>query len=115
MSDLGQQIIEETCKVAKANPSFVYDGDCIYVRDDQPACLIGHALWNLGLIDISLGHHVVNSCGVSRVAEFLKIPLDDAEEYWLTEAQSAQDEGDTWGDAIERANDRLAFANEWSA
>src|SRR6185437_3695800 len=96
----------ETRKVAEANPDFVFEGDCQYVQDGKPACLIGHALWNLGLIDADLESRSYNDDGVDMIKQRLNIDIDDDEEIWLAEAQSAQNRRRPWGEDIQ------LFANE---
>lgn len=107
MSEIGQKIIAEVRKVAAANPDYIYERvegspNCVYVRDGKPSCLIGHALWNLGLIDIHLPADL-NYGGIHRLAPELNIWLDDAELTWLMSAQSAQDTRKTWAEAVEYA------------
>lgn len=105
MSEIGQKLIAETRKVATEKPDFVYEGVCQYVDGGEPACLIGHALWNLGLIDESLEFRSVNDDGVRFVANHLGIALDDAEESWLLRTQSRQDNGLPWGAAVVYADE----------
>jgi hypothetical protein len=106
MSEIGQKIIAETRKVAAETPGFVYRGLCQYVDGGRPACLIGHALWNLGLIDETLEHLSVNDDAVRFVTNHLDIALDEAEESWLNLAQSRQDNGFPWGTSVVRADER---------
>lgn len=112
MSEIGQKLIEETRKVAAERSDFVYQGFCQYVDGGKPACLIGHALWNLGLIDESLEFRGVNEDGVRFITNHLDIALDDAEESWLTSAQSGQDHGISWGMSVVRADELGSYNND---
>lgn len=105
MSEIGQKLIAETRKVATENPDFVYEGVCQYVDGGKPACLIGHALWNLGLIDEALERQSVNDDGVRFITNHLEIALDDSEESWLTRTQSGQDNGISWGMSVVHADE----------
>lgn len=105
MSEIGQKLIAETRKVAAERSDFVYQGFCQYVDGGKPACLIGHALWNLGLIDESLEFRSVNEDCVRFVANDLNIALDDSEEDWLMNTQSGQDHGTSWGMSVVRADE----------
>jgi hypothetical protein len=105
MSELGQKLIAEVRAVAAETPGLVYRGLCQYVYGGRPACLIGHALWNLGLIDETLEHRSVNDDGVRFIANHLDIALDDAEETWLALTQSGQDNGAPWGTAVANADE----------
>lgn len=114
MSEFGQQLIEETKKVAANNPDFVYKKErgCVYVRNGQPSCLIGHALWNLGLIDASLETCSDNESGVEEIIDALHLNVDGDEQVWLDNAQSSQDIGKSWGQAISLADKSLAFYDD---
>lgn len=108
MSELGQQLIAETRKVVEANPDFVYSGVCRYVKEGQPSCLIGHALWNLNLIDGTLEDSPHNGNSSWGIINHLELDVDPESMDWLSYAQSRQDSGYyTWAGAISEA-DRLA-------
>lgn len=110
MSDVGQRLIAEVKRVAGEHPEFCYrtPGDttqCKYVKDSAPSCLVGHGLWNLGLIDASLERAVrhgykVNSSGIHGLIDAPDLDLDDYEIEWLAEAQDAQDDGHPWGECV---------------
>ena len=115
MSEFGQKLIEETRRVAAERADFVFDGDCLYVCDGEPACLLGHALWNLGVIDsaleisyihISAGERLGsnNNVAIRDLADKLGLCMDESEFAWLEDAQWAQDVGRSWGYAVAYAD-----------
>lgn len=118
MSDIGEKLIDETRKVAAANPDFVYEreprGDgseflksCAYVRNNQPSCIVGHALWNLGLINGELESSSRNEDSVEEILSHLHINVDEGEGFWLTEVQNWQDCKTPWKDSITAADDAV--------
>lgn len=122
MSEIGQQVINAVRSKAAENPEFVYinplgsnpdifgpEEFCVYVRDRCPSCLIGHALWNLDLIDASLEEHGYNGVAVDDLLAWLESAgkiddLDSDEIKWLGNAQAAQDAQKPWGEAISFAD-----------
>ena len=111
MSELGQKIIAEVRKVADANPFFVYPREaltsCQYLRDGQPSCLIGHALWNLNLINSDWDGDNWSLSDISHVVKRMDWPLETGEIEWLYLAQQSQDSGYDWARSILRADRRL--------
>lgn len=110
MTQQGQAIIQAVRDVAAGNPLHVYGtGNCVYVRQGLPACLIGRALWNLGLIDGSLEGLMVNGARAGELVEGrLGIALSQDESFWLERAQEAQDSGYAWMDAVRIADEYVA-------
>ena len=110
MSDVGQRLIAEVKRVAGEHPNFRYRtaGDttnCQYVKNGAPSCLVGHGLWNLGLIDADLERLFrngcsINSAGVRYAFDQLGLELDDDETGWLENAQDGQDSGLPWGECV---------------
>lgn len=105
MSEIGKQIIQAVRDVAAAKPEYVYKGLCFYVLDGCPACLIGQALWNLGLISAAIEYRSGNRGGVEEMFEDLGIAVDPDEQTWLELAQDAQDSEKPWGESVRRADD----------
>lgn len=111
MSELGKKIIAEVRKVAAEKPDFEYRGVCRYVVDAQPGCLVGHALWNLGLIDEDFERHPANDEDVDYVAEYLAYKrnvcddFDSQELDWLSRAQHTQDDKTPWGECVALADE----------
>lgn len=109
MSELGQRLIEEVRMVAAKNPDFVYDEPtdacgigqgCAYVHNGRPSCLIGQAMWNLGMIDASLEDCLdSNHCAI-RFFPRIVATLDDDEIEWLTKVQERQDAKEPWGHCV---------------
>lgn len=104
MSELGQKLIEETRKVAAERPDFVYPGQCYYVEHGQPGCILGHVLWNLGIIDEDFSRLDENGLSIPRAFPKLGIEIDSDEFHWLSRVQHAQDSKQPWGEAIKEAD-----------
>ncbi|MBO0676905.1 hypothetical protein JRC04_05470 [Mycolicibacterium sp. S2-37] len=111
MSEFGQKLIATVREVASEKPDFVYgDGQCRYVVDGQPSCLIGQALWRLDLIDASIESRDANHDGIDTLLERLVLDedLDEAEVEWLEAAQTRQDNRAPWGVAVGDADRRAS-------
>lgn len=103
-----EQIMTTLREVVAARPGYVYeppdgpDGaseDCVYLDNGNPSCLVGHAMIRLGMPADELAmlegfspDMQVGAFGVSPKAASA-----------LTEAQDAQDKGETWATALEAA------------
>jgi hypothetical protein len=93
---------------------------CTYTRfeDDQlvPNCIVGQAAYNLGVSLDDLNR--VNSCSIYHLAseiddrpEWLSVIEDDGVHvHWLSSLQAAQDGGESWGEALHRADRRIVMA-----
>ncbi len=88
-----------------------FDG-CSYVRDDQPSCLVGHALFRAGLgVDVlralDVGDYGDSDSAIGEVckvsADLFGFAVTDAAERALRVAQASQDCGVPWGEALEAA------------
>lgn len=123
MSDLGEQLIEIVRRKAGQQPFMEYvpelryvgnginvPDSCKYMHDDGPGCIIGHALFEAGLIDGSLRDDPdgLNCKVLEQLAETLELPLDEDELDWLCRVQGFQDAKQTWGNAVEFADERDA-------
>lgn len=119
MSDLGEQLIEIVRRKAGQQPFMVYEPEmryigkgisipdsCKYMHEDGPGCIIGHALFEAGLIDGSLRDDPddLNVQFFENLADALELPIDDAELLWLSQVQSYQDCKQTWGIAVQNAD-----------
>lgn len=119
MSDIGQKLIAAVRKHAADNPTYVDDwaekAGCQYVRDGEPSCIIGQALWDLGFIDSSFETHPpvgdrysrANADTVDNVIELFDIDLDPEELHWLVLVQGQQDSGRSWADAVTYGDDNV--------
>ena len=107
MSDIGRKIIDEIRKVVEREPNFVFKDLCHYVVGGAPACLIGHGLWNAGLIDGEFESSHYNDEIVATAFRVLRIEVDDDELLWLRTVQKLQDKQHSWGSAIEQADAEL--------
>lgn len=105
-------VVERVREVAARNPERVYrpplGGERYYVYDGAPASLEGQALWEMGLIDVSLQARWINELGIKDLLRTLKITGTDDEINWLRWSQYYGDHLDPWGTAVEKADDNCA-------
>lgn len=119
MSVIGQQIIAEVRKIAAEQPDHVYDREnCWYLDpiNNEPACIMGKALANLGLLPPWAGedHASFEGKGIDKVLDILGIDADLSEKLWLVNVQQAQD-GRTgeiqarksWGESVQYADGQV--------
>lgn len=104
MSENGQLVIKLVREVAAQQPDYVYHGDsgrCTYVRREAdrivPDCLVGHALWNAGLIDESY-YDTNNRVEIHALSD--EFGFDPDEVKWLQSLQYCQDCRITWGNSV---------------
>lgn len=121
-------VIAEVRKIAAEQPDFNYSefygksnsftgektATCVYFDDDCLAedstgkCIVGKALENLGVDsaiftnDFNLNNSIVSV--LDGIIEF----ESENDRYWLREVQLKQDDGSTWGDAVEAADEYAA-------
>jgi hypothetical protein len=79
---------------------------CFYVHGDQPGCLVGHVLNRVGVpLSVLAQREGVGAYSVvPQVLNLTGEPDDVATvQDVLTEVQYAQDQGATWGEALEEA------------
>lgn len=106
-------------EVGEAGRDFVYREEhgrhqsgkptCVYVFNDKPSCLIGRALFRIGVPVEELRNHdedtpygVSASCVMDHLGGFsYKVGL--AADY----AQDVQDRGGTWGEALDKFHEYL--------
>lgn len=112
MSEFGQRLIEEVRKVAAENPDLDYKAPCLYVKAGKPSCLIGQALWRLGVIDADFEQDSSNVDGMRGVLDRLSLRVDGSELEWLCDVQNAQDTWATWGGAIKYADEAVVNDDE---
>lgn len=105
MSEIGKQIVQAVRDAAAAKPDYVYQGMCRYVIDGCPACLVGQALWDLGLISADVESRAANNDGVDGLFDLLGIEVDPDEEDWLRLAQESQDAEHPWSEAVRWADE----------
>lgn len=122
MSEIGQRLIEIVRAKAAENPDFIYEPpggsghSCVYVYRGEPSCLLGHALWEAGLIDEKFEHRLeelngltypqpLNEEGFGDIASALNLDLDAHERAWLENVQTHQDNERMWGTAPAVADD----------
>lgn len=121
MSEVGQKIIAKVKEKAAATPDFVYEpprpdaafgkGTCVNVLDGKGSCIIGQALFDLGLIDASLeADEEHNGSDAGRLIEHLGLAVDRGEVTWLKDVQFWQDRQDTWAFAVQHANEKYGVS-----
>jgi len=110
---LGQKLVEIVRTKAAENPDFVYPRPrndngyfipCAYVRDGQPSCLLGHALWGADLIGALFEHCGQNNSPFLTLVHELDLILGLDERKWLADVQKHQDSGRSWGVAVDWAD-----------
>ena len=84
-----------------------WHGQCVYVSDDKPSCLIGHVVMRLApdkIEDLKWADKGYGGTAADQLLNFL------GEDFWTPEAgdvataaQEYQDEGHPWGAALEKA------------
>lgn len=72
------------------------DGDCVYVEDGEPSCIVGHVIAYAGgnLADVEEG--ALPNSALSRAG----VEFTDNAYYVLRAAQNRQDAGGTWGSSL---------------
>jgi len=75
------------------------NGNCVYVRDGRPACIVGHVLARLNFN--LLGQSVVRRNGSAGMLDGVTGRAAQA----LRQAQRTQDSGDSWGLALAAAEE----------
>ena len=98
MSVNGQKIIAAVWETAGKQPDRVFTGLCVYVYKDGPECLVGHGLWDVGLIDSSFGGNPRNHLTIREIGWVFE--LDDDETAWLQAVQDQQDTSHDWGRCV---------------
>lgn len=74
---------------------------CLYVHDSRPSCLVGHALVKAGA-DVELLETL--NPGVAALSLNIHVPnVDFGAATVFQAAQHVQDDGGTWGEALEAA------------
>lgn len=85
------------------------DGRCRYERGGAPACLIGHVLHRAGVPVNELARMdlapVFASTEISEVVLPDVVDMTDTARVVLGAAQHVQDHGETWGRALDAAED----------
>lgn len=113
--DLIKEAVDERGKGYIYPPSLIdsltKDGSCLYADKGQPSCLVGVVLHKAGISVAALKRFDRHKdAGVpTELVEvgLLDIPVESA--LILTRAQSLQDTGHTWGDALKEAREHAAF------
>lgn len=95
--------------VALKGEDYVYerpeDGFCKYMYDGQPSCLIGHALLDLG-VEYSAQWEGKHARAIGHGVDHQDyVPTfnwpDDSTAHAAIRAQGRQDDGETWGVALD--------------
>lgn len=107
----------EVEKVAGENPDFIYDASetgCKYVKDSNPSCLVGQALFRLGVpIDLLKMYDGFADSGAGTVLYEDLYERDDPDAVGkCAVAQNEQDSGASWGTAVHRAKKAMKLMQE---
>jgi hypothetical protein len=108
MNITATEIIAEVHRLAEANPKNRYlEADCYYTRgacsNGSSGCIVGQALSALGYGEKLAHLDDERPQGILRVASLLGITGEQDQLDWLETVQDWQDRGDTWCDAVARA------------
>lgn len=118
MSEIGQKIIAEIRRVAAENPDIRVPGEaCVYVdvshekEQWEPRCLVGQALFALGLLDELLpdpfeeyGPGAWNETAFDHMYHSIAPGMEQAEVAWVRKAQEHQDSDKTWSESVRTAD-----------
>ena len=101
--------------VAEKGEDYVYPHagpggmDCVYAEDGMPSCIVGHVIYRLDPKEFAKVVELENRSGSAPATSLQdegyisKGMFDDETEQFLYHAQSQQDAGKTWGEALSRA------------
>ena len=98
----------EVKRVAAERPDYVYQEQyCQYQHGGKPSCIVGHALYRLGmpvsvLAEIDSAHGEGGICASGLPGERPDLFVDDSapDLFALAQAQEAQDNRLPWGEAV---------------
>lgn len=98
----------EVKKVAAEQPDYVYPEQyCRYQNDGKPSCIVGQALYRLGMpvsvlveIDAAHGQGGISAYGLPYERPDLFVDDSASDLFALAEAQEAQDNRLPWGEAV---------------
>lgn len=100
------RIIRETRRLAKGYPNAIYKskGRCSYTSgavkngpEGGQGCILGQAIQ-------SLGYKIPHGYALEPIRWVPDIDASSRQMKWLQAVQTAQDVGDEWGMAVEKAN-----------
>lgn len=107
-----ETVIRTLHEVALENPDYVYvkpdlaglpNKNCLYSHVVQPGCIVGHVLNRLGvpLADLDELDERAFAGAYNVLPDVLDVPLGQSDVFHaLSSAQAAQDNGNTWGEAL---------------
>lgn len=106
-----EQLVQKVREQAQAHPDKVYKNEsdnrkaCAYAHSDEPGCIIGWALHDLGwsLEDLRTLDDRLNA-GIRYIAESIVPGVDGGTVDWLEIVQDNQDNGGKWGVSVARAD-----------
>ncbi|QXN74629.1 hypothetical protein SEA_JETAIME_68 [Mycobacterium phage JeTaime] len=127
-TEIGQKIITKIREIAAEKPDFVYQAPvndcadyCVYVHGGQPSCIVGQALWKLGIIGPSLEvdrtriddtepgsgrglESSPNRAGSRGLFRYLGLEVSPEEDDWIRAVQQNQDCEHSWADSVKWAD-----------
>lgn len=99
-----QQVKESLRKAVITNGAdYVFDEDmsCQYFEQGEPACIVGHVFADAGVSEADLGAY--NATDVDTARSAIGATMEPEASVALTIAQIFQDEGASWGSAVDAA------------
>lgn len=116
-----EQVRNTAEEVVLGNEDFVYtdfNSKCTYAKNGQPSCLVGKILFKLGVpiqnLEVLDTKSLCNDspCFMWKSSldylESIDFTFDDRVITYLDKLQSQQDNGTSWGKALEKANNELS-------
>jgi hypothetical protein len=112
MTVTAAQIISEIRAVAAEQPGYMYLAyHCLYVERSGdvvvPSCIVGHALWRLGVIDEKFYFSSHNDEAVIPTLHMLGIRATRQQLRWLETVQKQQDEGAPCSSTVQTADRKV--------
>lgn len=102
--DRAVQLLNDAVKEKGHDYVYPSRGECVYIKDGKPSCIVGHVLVAAGLPVIAFGgcsgemRH--NSAGIRHLSKVLELDMDHDTVELLREVQWSQDNGTPWGQAV---------------
>lgn len=101
------QIITEVRRLAAEKPDFVYEKPefsafCLYMHGEEPGCIFGQALHNLGW-DVT----APDAGTINTVLDDNDVHRTERQALWMREVQHEQDTRTPWGDAVAKADEEF--------
>jgi hypothetical protein len=107
-------VVEEVRSIAAKNPDHIYtdkdtsnpNSSCFYERNGKPSCIMGQALFNLGVPIETLSAMDRQTGGIFSflLTDGVSLRKESNTLYWLCTVQNLQDNLYAWGVAVATAD-----------